>query len=157
MKRRSIAKKWFYAVLIGCGLMSLQPCFAQQLNVKGIVKNGQTNEVLKDVRIYVNRDTTFVTTNAKGVFNMKIAVGAVLCFRKAGYKWQNEYITDGEADKIIALLPSVHTQPQFDEVEVDGKLIPQEEWNDVNADYIQDVGVKNVNQKVRLIIKTKLK
>lgn len=146
-------------LLMGCNMMYLSPCFGQETFVyKGLIVDSVTQKGLSNVRIYVDNNLAAVKSDVAGVFRITVRKGAHVRFRKTGYTWKNKVIT-GNDDGKIAMSPSspkkgIHGH--VSKIEVDGKLLPEEEWNDINNEYIRDLAAsKTDKEKIRLIIKTK--
>jgi hypothetical protein len=153
-----MSKLVLFLIVTGCGMICISPCFSQDTFVyKGVIEESHTHKGLPGVRIYVDNDTVAVKSDDAGAFRITVRKGSHVRYRKTGYTWQNREIT-GNDDGKVAMSPGSpnETHSQFDEVEVDGKLLPKEEWNDINSEYIRDVAVSKADdEKVRLIIKTK--
>jgi hypothetical protein len=147
----------FMLPLTGC-MAHVLPCFGQDAFIcEGIIEESHTNKGLSNVCIYVDNDTVAIKSNKDGTFRITVRKNSCIRFRKVGYTWKNQEITSDDTKKIV-MSPSSHNDisAQFDEVEVDGKFLPKEEWDDINPEYIRDVGVLELdNKKVRLSIKTK--
>lgn len=139
----------------GISLCRAQETFAYRSTVRDSV----TRKGLPEVYIFAGTDSTGgVRSGADGAFRLKVRKGETVRFRKAGYRWLNVEAAEAGA-KPLEMVPSRKTADgydQFEEVEVNGKLVSEEAYADVNPDYITFVSVSEIgNKKYRLIIKTK--
>jgi hypothetical protein len=158
MKNRFKSSLLIFTLTVGCSMMHALSCSAQDTFVyKGTVEDSVTRKALSNVRIYVDKDTVAVKSSAAGVFRVTVKKGSKVRFRKTGYRWLNMEIAGRDAGKVV-MFPSAPNgmSKDFDAIEVDGKLLPKEEWNDINDTYISDLSVLNSDdKKVKLIIRTK--
>lgn len=145
-------------LLAGCCIASVSPCLAQgKFTYKAVIQDSLTQEKLSDVRIYAGTDTVGSKNRPDGSFQLSVKKGSTVRFRKTGYRWLNLVVSEDNA-KIIEMIPSKKSElhDQFDEVEINGKLVSKEEWNDINMNYFigADVGVERLNNgNAKLIIK----
>jgi hypothetical protein len=122
-----------------------------------VIIDSITQAKLQNVRVYVDKDTVGMINRSDGTFQVNVTEGSIIRFRKTGYRWLNMEITDNSA-KIIKMIPSTRStlHDQFEEVEVNGKLLPKEEWDDLNPNYFINVAVSTTdNNKNKLVITTK--
>lgn len=89
--------------------------FAQNIDVKGVVKDAVTGEVLPGVSIIIKGTTTGTETDFDGVFNIKVQKGAVLVFQYLGY--QNQEVVVNQSTINVSLSESAET---LDEIVVIG-------------------------------------
>jgi hypothetical protein len=113
--------------------------FAQQ---KAVVLDNITKTPLQDVRISViyQNDTTHIESNKLGEFKYSAKKGTRLFFKKRGYAWHFVDIKDDPV-KFIILLPS-NPWSERDigkknmnntEFIFNGRLVPQDEWDDAGS------------------------
>ncbi|MHB0756187.1 SusC/RagA family TonB-linked outer membrane protein [Polaribacter sp. M15] len=69
--------------------------YAQTMNVKGVVKDATSGEVLPGVSIIIKGTTVGTDTDFDGVYSLKVQKGETLVFNYLGYK-QKEVIVDKE-------------------------------------------------------------
>jgi hypothetical protein len=121
------------------------------------VRDSLTQKGLPDVHVFAGRDSTGVKSTANGTFRLNVRKGETVRFRKKGYKWLN--IETGDANVTsVEMVPSTksNSHGEFEAVEVNGMLLPEDEWDDLNPDYVTEVSVSEMeDKKYKLIIKTK--
>jgi hypothetical protein len=134
------------------------PCYSQSPHTyQSVIIDSITRKTLQNVRVYADKDTVGVTSRLDGSFQLNVKKGFIVRFRKTGYRWLNIEVTDNPV-KIIEMVPTTRSilHEQFEEIEVNGKLLPKEEWDDLNPDYVIDVAVSIIdNEKSKLIVTAK--
>jgi hypothetical protein len=150
--------KWIVLLLLAGSVSSLSPCAAQETETwQSAVRDSLTQKGLPDVHIFVSMDSTGLRSKADGTFRLSVRKGETVRFRKKGYKWLNVEVRDTCVTP-VEIVPSAGSNlyGEFDEVEVNGALLPKDEWNDLNPDYITVVSVQIMkDKKYKLIIETK--
>jgi hypothetical protein len=150
--------KWMLFLLLAGSVSGLSPCFAQEtVTWQSTVRDSLTQKGIPDVHVFAGRDSIGVRSKADGTFRLSIQKGETVRFRKKGYKWMNIETKDANVTP-VELVPS--TKPnfhgEFEAVEVNGMLLPEDEWDDLNPDYVTGVSVSEMeDKKYKLIIKTK--
>jgi hypothetical protein len=149
--------KFLFCLILFC---SISPCFCQNAFLcKGTVTDSKTREIIQDVRIYVDKDTVGTKTNVAGEFQIIVKSGSNVHFRKPGYIWQNIAVVGANNWKIL-LSPSLpknmgNRNSGINELFVNGKPLPENEWNDINPDDITDISVSLSGEITRMSITTK--
>jgi hypothetical protein len=133
---------------------------------KGIVIDSVTMSPLQNVRIYC-RDTIPAYSDKTGKFRIPVKTGDKLHFRKAGYAWHTEKIT--EENMTVCLFKSdssLHkklsrTYPrEKTEIMYDDKLVPFNEWGDAFSTHPSEIILiilingQNSPQKNKIILKS---
>ncbi len=73
--------------------------FAQTINIKGIVKDAKTGDILPGVSIQIKGTTIGTETDFDGVYNLsKVKKGAVLVFNYLGYKTKEVIVNQSQID-----------------------------------------------------------
>jgi hypothetical protein len=151
--------KWIILLILAGNLTSISLCRAQEFMYRSTVRDSVTQKGLPDVYIFAGTDSIGgVRSKVDGTFLLNVRKGETVRFRKKGYKWLNVEIRDTNATPVemVQSAAGSNLYGEFDEVEVNGVLLPKEELNDLNPDYITEVSVSEIkNKKYRLIIKTK--
>jgi len=155
MKKTVLSKK-NYLVLF-CILHSLM-CFGQgTFEYKCILRDSITQEPLTNVKIYLNKDSVGIYNKNDGSFLINVKEGDILLLRKKGYRWENIKIT---ANNLINLemVPSTRFRAnlKFDEIVIDGKILPKDEWDDINPCLFGEILINIINGKTVLIVKLKM-
>jgi hypothetical protein len=150
-------KRILFLLLAG-SVSSMSLCFAQEAaSWQSTVIDSLTWKNLPDVHVFAGRDSTGVRSKADGTFRLNVRKGETVRFRKKGYKWLN--VEAGAANVTpVELVPAVKSNfhGEFETVEVNGALLPEDEWNDLNPDYVTEISMEKMEDgKHRLIIKTK--
>jgi hypothetical protein len=140
-------------------MVCILPGYSQSpLTYQSVIIDSITRKPLPNVRIYVDKDTVGMKNHLNGTFQLtNVKKGSIVRFKKTGYRWLNMEITDNPV-KIIEMVPTTHSalHNQVDEIEVNGKPLPKEEWNDLNPAYFNSVSVLIMdNKKSKLVITTK--
>ncbi|MDR2385787.1 MAG: carboxypeptidase-like regulatory domain-containing protein [Tannerella sp.] len=151
-------KKFLYC-FVYCSMVCILPGYSQSpLTYQSVIIDSITRKPLPNVRIYVDKDTVGMKNHLNGTFQLtNVKKGSIVRFKKTGYRWLNMEITDNPV-KIIEMVPTTHSalHNQVDEIEVNGKPLPKEEWNDLNPAYFNSVSVLIMdNKKSKLVITTK--
>jgi hypothetical protein len=152
--------KWIVFLLLAGSVLSPYPCAAQETATwQSAVRDSLTQKGLPDVHVFVSMDSTGLRSKADGTFRLSVRKGETVRFRKKGYKWLNVEIVDaGVTQAQVEMTPSAGSDlhGKFNEVEVNGALLPEDEWDDLNPDYIISVSVMETgDRKYKLILKTK--
>ena len=132
--------------------------FCQEvLTCKGVLIDSLTTKPLTDVMIYLGNDSVGIQNNKDGSFLLSVKEGETIRFRKKGYRWLNIKIPTDNPTTRYEMVPSTRSylHGQVDEIIINGKILPKDEWDDVNGDYISDVSISVNDNKVTLIAKTK--
>ncbi len=88
--------------------------FAQSVEVKGIVKNGRTNEILPMTNIKVEGKNIGTVTNRKGKFLLKnLDKKDKLIFTYIGFKTKRETVSELMKNRVVYLFPIVITSQQI--------------------------------------------
>ncbi len=140
------------------GIAGTSVCFSQSSTYKAIIKDSISQKTLSGVRIYSDNEQDYIESDLNGKFEFQIKEGSTLRFRKAGYQWFNLTIKK-QNPKNIEMKPSPQSnelQDKITAIEVNGKPLPKEEWNDINPDYITEIAILELDEnKNKLVIKTK--
>jgi len=121
---------------------------------KGVIIDSTTNKPLQNVKIYQmsEQDTIQTNNDISGKFQLMLSKGTKLHFRKVGYAWHSIKITENNMKEgTVYLLPSKQIQLDLgnkeDSTEIiiiyDGKIVPQNEWNDVLSIPKDEIGSVN--------------
>jgi hypothetical protein len=146
-----------FILIATCSALNLFPGFAQtEFTYRAVIRDSITHAILSDVHICIDRDTVGIKNLSGGSFQLRVKEGSTVRFRKTGYRWLNLEIAKNSPAQ-IEMTPSVRSDlhDQVDEVEVNGKLLPEEEWDDLNPAYITQISVAVPEKKVKLIIRTR--
>ena len=133
----------------------------------GLIKDGKTNKPLQNVSIYAENDTIIGTkSNGKGEFQINVPLGTNLYVKKVGYIWEILKV-ENKNKQCISLWKSVY-QPfigkdgrdqtdMVDEVVYDGRIVPKEEWNGINRNYIDNIILmtSELDGRVKIVIISK--
>jgi hypothetical protein len=149
---------WIIVWILASHATSVSLCRAQEFAYRSTVRDSVTQKGLPDVYIFAGTDSTGgVWSGADGTFRLNMRKGETVRFRKAGYRWLNLQVTETAAQP-PEMVPSGKSDSfdPFDEVEVNGKLLPKKDCADMNSDYFISVSVSETeDKKYRLVIQTK--
>ena len=137
-------------------IYAISECFGQEtFTYNAIIKDSITENILKDVIVYIDKDSIGSKNNSDGSLTLNVKEGSIIRLRKKGYQWLNFEVKENSA-KTLKMVAS--TRPAFydqiDEILLDGKSLPKEDWNDINPNYLIDVKVEVENKKTILIVET---
>ena len=126
--------------------------FGQTTTVwKAVVRDGSTRKPLSNVLVCVDQDTIGVRSNSAGEFQVSVKQNSGVYFRKQGYTWKKvdfaKEIDNVELSASVKSSLSYHfffRSPSADSASsvevfslyIDGKLLPKEEWDDINWEMI---------------------
>ncbi len=88
-------KKQFIVLLLFCLSFS---AFAQTINVKGVVKDAATGDVLPGVSILIKGTTTGTETDFDGVFTIRAQKGQTLVFNYLGYQQKEVVVNESNIE-----------------------------------------------------------
>jgi hypothetical protein len=149
---------WIIFLIFAGNVTDASLCNAQDFVYQSTVRDSATQKGLPDVYIFADTDSTGgVRSRVDGTFRLNVGKGETVRFRKTGYRWLNVNATEADI-KPLEMVPSKKADiyDQFEEVEVNGKLLPKKDCTDMNPDYFIRVSVSETeNKKYRLIIETK--
>jgi len=147
-------------------LMKTFIMLGQTMELSGVVTDGKKGVPLSDVRIIINKEI-IERTNTKGEFRVSVNNSINVRFWKSGYfflTFQLDSISDKKNMKIklFESRPAKFSRGIIEEAEeikykgviLDGVALPEEDWKDINAKEIKEIGIRQTKEGAILIYTT---
>lgn len=162
-------RKKHFLLLLCVFIFIAHPLVAQLSIFRGIIIDSITNKPLQNVKIYriSEQDTSQLTSDISGAFQVVLSKEIKLHFRKDGYGWHSIIITDNTKEETICLLPSKPAQENIgqkniDNAEIifDGKELPRNQWDDacsIRPSEIASLTIYRKDGKIRFVFESKPK